>query len=95
MKVLTNPTMVVKPELCKGCGLCIANCPVSVIQFSSAFNSKGYHYAAYAGEGCTGCGICFYACPEPEAIIVWKKAAEVVDDFLASNHAEPGVKGGC
>jgi NAD-dependent dihydropyrimidine dehydrogenase PreA subunit len=94
MKVLEKPTMVVKPELCKGCGLCIANCPEHVLTFAGTFNSKGYHFAAYAGEGCTGCGICFYACPEPEAIIVWKKAAEVVDDFQASNHALPGQRGG-
>ncbi len=94
MKTLDTPTMVVKPELCKGCGLCISNCPVDVLSFHESFNSKGYHFASYSGEGCTGCGICFYACPEPEAIIVWKKRAEVPDDFAVENYVDPGVRGG-
>ena len=42
-------------------------------KFHEKFNTKGYHYAFYVGDGCTGCGVCFYACPEPEAIVVFKK----------------------
>jgi 2-oxoglutarate ferredoxin oxidoreductase subunit delta len=65
--------VTIEPELCKGCGLCIESCPPDVLRFHERFNSKGYHYAYYLGDGCTGCGMCFYACPEPEAIIVYKK----------------------
>ncbi len=57
---------------CKGCGLCVAACPVKVIGFSEQLNSQGYHPALYLGSGCTGCGICFYVCPEPGAITVFK-----------------------
>jgi NAD-dependent dihydropyrimidine dehydrogenase PreA subunit len=90
-KILDTATVVVKPELCKGCGLCIANCPVEVLHFHKQFNTKGYHYADYAGDGCTGCGICFYTCPEPEAIIVWKKRAVVPEDFDPVVFQESGV----
>jgi NAD-dependent dihydropyrimidine dehydrogenase PreA subunit len=90
-KILDKATVVVKPELCKGCGLCISVCPVEVLHFNKNFNTKGYFFADYAGEGCTGCGICFYACPEPEAIVVWKKRAVVPEDFNPSKYQEPGV----
>jgi len=90
-KILDNAVMVVKPELCKGCGLCIEDCPSDVISFHKDFNTKGYHFAVYDGEGCTGCGICFYTCPEPEAIIVWKKKAAVPEDFDPTRYQTPGV----
>jgi NAD-dependent dihydropyrimidine dehydrogenase PreA subunit len=72
-----KPMVIIEPELCKGCGLCIDACAPAVLKYHKKFNSKGYHYAYYVGEGCTGCGVCFYACPEPEAIIVLKKGAKL------------------
>jgi NAD-dependent dihydropyrimidine dehydrogenase PreA subunit len=77
VKLLDKPTVTIEPELCKGCGLCLDACPPDVIKFHEKFNTKGYHYAYYIGDGCTGCGVCFYACPEPEAIVVYKKGAEI------------------
>jgi len=70
------PYMEVVSHLCKGCGLCVAHCPQSCIEFSDNFNELGYKYAQYKGDGCTGCGICFYSCPEPGAIKVFKKVRE-------------------
>ena len=57
-------------HLCKGCGLCIAECPAKVLIQGTVLNRQGYYAAVYSGSGCTGCGICFYVCPEPEAITV-------------------------
>ncbi len=76
-RVLEAHVTVVDPELCKGCGLCVAACPPGVLSLAPSFNSKGYHPARYSGAGCTGCGFCFYACPEPAAVTVYKKGAEV------------------
>jgi ferredoxin len=68
--------VVIAPEECKGCGLCVSACPVKVLRLSDGFNAHGYHPAEYGGSGCTGCGICFYACPEPGAITVYIRARE-------------------
>ena len=58
---------------CKGCGLCVAACPVNVIELSKdLINVQGYHPASYKGSGCTACGTCFYTCPEPGAIKVYR-----------------------
>jgi NAD-dependent dihydropyrimidine dehydrogenase PreA subunit len=69
---LDVPFMEVNGELCKGCQLCLAVCPKSVIAISDKLNSASYHPAFYIGADCTGCGLCFYACPEPGAIRVVK-----------------------
>jgi ferredoxin len=79
-KVLDKPSVKIIPELCKGCGLCIEDCPEDVLKFAQDFNAKGYHYAIYVGEGCTGCLTCFYACPEPEVISVFRKGYEYEKD---------------
>jgi NAD-dependent dihydropyrimidine dehydrogenase PreA subunit len=68
----TEPFLEINPELCKGCQLCLAVCPKSVIAISDKLNSASYHPAYYTGQDCTGCGLCFYACPEPGAIKVVK-----------------------
>lgn len=66
--------VVIAPDACKGCGLCVSACPVKVLGLSRSLNAQGYHPAEYSGSGCTGCGICFYACPEPGAITVYVRA---------------------
>jgi NAD-dependent dihydropyrimidine dehydrogenase PreA subunit len=69
---ISEPTLEINMELCKGCQLCVGICPKSVIAISEKLNSASYHPAYYTGEDCTGCGLCFYACPEPGAIRVVK-----------------------
>ena len=63
VKVLDKPTVTIEPELCKGCGLCLDACPPDVLKYHEKFNTKGYHYAYYLGDGCTGCGVCAAHCP--------------------------------
>ena len=55
----------IKPEVCKGCGYCVAFCPLGVLKMSSRFNGKGYHYPEMVDpEKCSGCGLCGLYCPD-------------------------------
>ena len=40
---------------CKGCGVCVENCPTGSIRLSKMVNSKGYNYAEMTGDACIGC----------------------------------------
>jgi len=57
--------VTINAELCKGCGFCIEFCPAGVLEFSSEFNSKGYHPPrVIQTEACTGCDLCGIYCPD-------------------------------
>lgn len=53
---------------CKGCELCIAFCPASIIKLDSkSINSSGYHLAIISKDDmtkCIGCGNCASMCPD-------------------------------
>ncbi len=52
-------------EKCKGCCLCVSECPRGVIEMSGEQNAKGYLYASIKDETkCTGCALCCQMCPE-------------------------------
>ena len=52
--------VLIETELCKGCFLCVAACPPTVLAESRLLNRQGYYPVTYLGSGCTGCGACFY-----------------------------------
>ena len=57
--------IVVDTERCKGCEICMVNCPTEVIAMDKEVNSKGYHYAYMKNpESCTGCSNCAIVCPD-------------------------------
>ncbi|MCP5105323.1 MAG: 4Fe-4S dicluster domain-containing protein [bacterium] len=64
----------VSVEGCKGCGLCVANCPTECLALNMAdTNSFGLHYAYLAEEEkCIACKNCGIICPDA-AITVYKK----------------------
>ncbi len=55
----------INKEWCKGCGLCVAFCPLELISISTELNSKGYHPAVVGDESeCHGCQNCALVCPD-------------------------------
>ena len=68
--------IVVDIEHCKGCEVCMVNCPTKTISMELQVNSKGYHYAYMANpEACIGCANCAVVCPDG-VITVYKKRIE-------------------
>jgi len=52
-------------ERCKGCAFCEEYCPKDVLEMSSEFNRKGYHYPVVVKHNsCVNCNLCETICPE-------------------------------
>lgn len=51
-------------ENCKGCELCVSECPQDSLRMSKNINKNGYHYAILVDDTCTGCTNCALVCPE-------------------------------
>jgi 2-oxoglutarate ferredoxin oxidoreductase subunit delta len=52
-------------DRCKGCCLCVAECPLGNIRMSEIFNKAGHHYAEIIDKDkCTGCALCCQMCPD-------------------------------
>ncbi|MDY6968148.1 MAG: 4Fe-4S binding protein [Spirochaetota bacterium] len=57
--------VVIIEERCKGCEFCVEYCPRDVLQMSSLFNIKGYHYPEVVDDTkCVNCHFCEVICPE-------------------------------
>lgn len=55
----------VNPNMCKGCELCVLNCPQKIIELSAEVNEKGYRTARQIDENkCTSCALCAIVCPD-------------------------------
>lgn len=60
--------VVINPERCKGCELCVLACPMGNLSLAKEVNSLGYHPVVWKFEGtrgrCTFCGFCYWICPD-------------------------------
>jgi len=65
--------ILVDPDLCKGCDICIVSCPVQAYAKSEELNKKGV-YLPYIDkeEKCRKCHLCELLCPD-QAVIVEEK----------------------
>jgi len=67
----------INKDKCKGCYLCVTNCPNALIKISPDLNVKGVKAVYFSGGkparlhgkqgqagGCTGCTMCALICPE-------------------------------
>ncbi len=70
--------IIVKTNECKGCGLCVKNCPFDAI----ALNADR---KAVVGAGCTECGKCVDACPfkaiEKKSLAAAEKKTVNIHDY--------------
>ena len=65
--------VLIEPEQCKGCGLCVKFCPKQCLAIGASINEMGYQYAVFQSIACTACGICYHVCPEAGAITVFEE----------------------
>jgi 2-oxoglutarate ferredoxin oxidoreductase subunit delta len=57
--------VVIDPERCKGCGLCLSFCPKKILVFSETPNAAGYCPVLCVEEAkCIACTNCASICPE-------------------------------
>jgi electron transfer flavoprotein alpha subunit/NAD-dependent dihydropyrimidine dehydrogenase PreA subunit len=63
-------SVTIKEEKCKGCSICIKNCPFDAISLINKL--------AVIGPACTGCGVCVEKCPF-DAIVKETEEKESVD----------------
>jgi 2-oxoglutarate ferredoxin oxidoreductase subunit delta len=57
--------ILIKRELCKGCGLCIRACPKSLIERDTAPNGSACYPAKVSDTGrCSACESCRTVCPD-------------------------------
>jgi 2-oxoglutarate ferredoxin oxidoreductase subunit delta len=62
--------IVIRKDLCKGCGICVAFCPTHVLELGEDEKAEVKRV-----EDCTTCGLCEMRCPDL-AIAVQTKAGE-------------------
>jgi len=52
-------------DACKGCGICIAMCPVKILRFSDNLNRRGVNFPEVIDQTkCTKCENCMIYCPD-------------------------------
>mgnify|MGYP005845324361 CR=1 FL=1 len=62
-----RPRIVVNERWCKGCGICIAMCPVQVFDAEPVTGKARLAQP----ERCTGCGNCELYCPDYAISLYW------------------------
>jgi 2-oxoglutarate ferredoxin oxidoreductase subunit delta len=76
IKKKKTEAIVIRKDLCKGCGICVAFCPTHVLELGDDEKAEVKRL-----EDCTGCGLCEMRCPDL-AIEVQKASsyAEATED---------------
>jgi len=56
--------IIIDPQACKGCNLCVAECPKHVLSPGKTRTSKGYHMPEANEIECVVCRSCERVCPD-------------------------------
>ncbi|WP_227761910.1 4Fe-4S dicluster domain-containing protein [Zhaonella formicivorans] len=57
--------LIIRPERCKGCEICLSFCNKQLLSVSNTFNQQGYRpVSLLSHERCNGCGACVLMCPD-------------------------------
>lgn len=57
--------VIIHKDRCKGCDLCVEECPVKILVKGSHLNSRGLLYIEVSDPSlCTGCRRCATVCPD-------------------------------
>lgn len=59
IKKKKTEAIVIRKDLCKGCGICVAFCPTHVLELGDDEKAEVRRL-----EDCTGCGLCEMRCPD-------------------------------
>lgn len=70
---LQQGVVSIDAERCKGCELCVYECPAHTLRLSSDVNLRGFHHSEQiAPDRCIGCASCALICPDG-CITVYRK----------------------
>ena len=56
--------VVLHTQRCKGCYLCIRECPKQADKKAGVSNKKGYEVIQVDESLCVACGTCYVVCPD-------------------------------
>lgn len=79
-------TTTVKQDLCIGCGVCSASCPVHAIQIK--WNKFGEYNPEINQEKCIKCGFCYEICPNTQKISTISNIAKELYSEKCKNYNE-------
>lgn len=66
--------ITVNEDICKGCEICVIQCPTDTLSMASEPNKKGYYPAIqHNPDACTGCRKCALMCPEIAIEVIIEK----------------------
>jgi len=62
-------SVCVDEQVCKGCSICVTNCPKKILEISDRRNAKGANVVEQIDpKKCVECGTCQDTCPD---LVIW------------------------
>jgi len=71
----SSTCIVILPDFCKGCEICVEFCPKDILKMSEELNTRSYHFPyiiSLKTEDCSQCRLCERLCPDLAIFLVEK-----------------------